>query len=380
MRVALVHYWLVSMRGGEKVLEEMCRIWPNADIFTHIYEASSVSETIKKHKITTTLIQRLPFARRLYKKYLPLMPVALESLDLSAYDLVISSEAGPAKGVLVRPDALHICYCHSPMRYIWDQFFVYRARASLLTKIFMTAALPSLRQWDVSTAARVDHFIANSAFVARRIERYYRRPAEVIYPPVDVERFSISDDVDDYYFAFGQLVSYKRFDLAVEAFSRLKKRLIVAGVGEEAKRLKAAAGPTVTFIGWQGDEEIARLLRRCRALVFPGIEDFGIAAVEAMASGRPVIAYADGGAMETVIDGVTGLHFHEASAPALMSAVVDFEQRMDSFEPKVIREHAKQFASSGFAAKLKAAVIRQFEARNSRDPARRSQATAIRKV
>jgi len=370
MRVALVHYWLVGMRGGEKVLEEMCRIWPKADIFTHVYVPSAVSETIRQHRISTSLIQRLPAAPRLYKKYLPLMPIALESLDLSAYDLVISSEAGPAKGILVRPDALHICYCHSPMRYIWDQYFLYRSRAGLFTKICMTAVLPSLRQWDAATAARVDHFIANSAFVAQRIEKYYRRSADVVHPPVAIEKFSICDDVDDYYFTFGHLVTYKRFDLAVEAFSRLGKRLVVAGTGEEAKRLKAMAGPTIEFLGWQSDEQIARLLRRCRAFVFPGIEDFGIAPVEAMASGRPVIAFGCGGALETVVDGVTGIYFREASASGLAKAVLDFESCMHSFDPKIIREHSKKFESSRFAAKLKAVVAHQFTTRTNRDIAR----------
>lgn len=372
MRVALVHYWLVGMRGGEKVLEEMCRIWPEADIFTHVYVPSAVSDTIRQHKISTSLIQRLPAAQRLYKKYLPLMPMALESLDLSAYDLVISSEAGPAKGILVRPDAVHICYCHSPMRYIWDQFCFYRARAGLFTKFFMTAALPGLRQWDATTAARVDHFIANSAFVALRIEKYYRRQADIVHPPVAIEKFSISEEVDDYYFAFGQLVSYKRFDLAVEAFSRLGKRLIVAGTGEEAKRLKALAGPTVEFLGWQTDEEIARLLRRCRAFVFPGIEDFGIAAIEAMASGRPVIAFGSGGALETVVDGVTGVYFYEPSVPALVQAVLDFESRIQNFDPKIIREHCKKFESSRFVTELKAVVARQFNTRIGREIARYS--------
>jgi glycosyltransferase involved in cell wall biosynthesis len=359
MRVALVHYWLVGMRGGEKVLEEMCRIWPDADIFTHVYEPGAVSDTIKQHKISTSFIQRLPAARRLYKKYLPLMPLALESLDLSPYDLVISSEAGPAKGIVVRPDAVHICYCHSPMRYIWDQFFLYRAHGGMITKLIMTAALPSLRQWDAVTAMRVDHFVANSAFVAQRIEKYYRRASDVVHPPVAIEKFSISDEIDDYYFTCGQLVGYKRFDLAVEAFSRLGKRLIVAGTGEEAKRLKALAGPTVEFAGRVSDEEIARLLRRCRAFIFPGIEDFGIAAVEAMASGRPVIAYASGGALETVVDGVTGLYFNEASVESLTRAVLDFESRVESFDPQIIRAHSRKFDRTRFQVKLKAVVNRQ---------------------
>lgn len=361
MRVALVHYWLVGMRGGEKVIEEMCRIWPDADIFTHVHDPSAISDTINKHKITTTFVQRLPAARKLYKKYLPVMPMALEALDLSAYDLVISSESGPAKGVLVRPDALHICYCHSPMRYIWDQYPLYSAEAGFVTRACFNILLPMLRLWDASSAARVDHFIASSEFVAGRIGKFYRREAEVIHPPVDIERFSTSSDIRDYYLTFGQLIGYKRFDLAVQAFSKLGKPLIVVGDGDDAHRLKALAAPNVTFLGRQSDAELADLLRHCRALVFPGIEDFGIAPLEAMASGRPVIGYGAGGVLETVVDGMTGRFFYEPTAESLAKVILAFEQEMDNFNSRIIRAHAEKFARGRFANELKAAVARQFE-------------------
>jgi glycosyltransferase involved in cell wall biosynthesis len=368
MRIALIHYWLVGMRGGEKVVEEICRLWPEADIFTHVYDPAAISETINRHKVSTTFIQRLPAARRFYKKYLPLMPAALESLDLSSYDLVISSEAGPAKGVLIKPEAVHICYCHSPMRYIWDQYALYRDHSGPVTRAFFSALLPALRIWDVASASRVDHFIASSAFVANRINKYYRRDAEVIHPPVSIERFQVDENVDNYYFSFGQLTGYKRFDLAIQAFTSLGKRLIVAGTGEEEKRLKSLAGPTITFLGWQSDAEIERLLRRCKALVFPGIEDFGIAPIEAMASGRPVIAFGAGGVLETVIDGVTGKYFREATADALARAVLDFECCIDSFNPKTIRSHSEQFRSARFATEFHAAVMRQFSGSRNGSP------------
>ncbi len=360
MRVALVHYWLVGMRGGEKVLEEMCRIWPDADIFTHVYNPAAISDTIKQHKITTTFVQRLPAARKLYKKYLPLMPMALEGLDLSIYDLVISSESGPAKGVSVRPGALHVCYCHSPMRYIWDQYPLYSAGCGFITRTCFRLLLPMLRMWDSASAARVDHFVASSNFVAGRIDRYYRREAEVIHPPVDIERFSVSNDIGDYYLAFGQLIGYKRFDVAVEAFSQLGKRLIVVGDGDESHRLKSNAGPTVTFLGRQSDAEVAKLLRHCKALIFPGIEDFGIAPLEAMASGRPVIGFAAGGILETVVDGITGKYFYEQTAASLAKAVLEVEENIESFNARIIRAHAEKFGRARFSNELKSAVARQF--------------------
>jgi glycosyltransferase involved in cell wall biosynthesis len=340
------------MRGGEKVIEALCELFPQADIYTHVYDPDGISEVIRAHKVHTTFIAKLPAAKRLYKKYLPLMPMALEELDLRAYDLVISSEAGPAKGVITRPGSLHICYCHSPMRYIWDQYHIYRQNTGLITRLFMSTISPALRVWDVSTAARVDHFVANSQFVAKRIRKFYRRDATVIHPPVSVEAFFPANRPGDYYLCAGQLVRYKRIDLAVAAFSQLGKRLIVAGTGEEASALAKLATENIRFVGRPTDEELRSLIANCRALVFPGEEDFGIVPVEAMACGRPVIAYASGGVLETVIDGKTGVLFPEQSVASLKAAIARFEEGEDRFESSEIRQRAALFNGVVFKSKF----------------------------
>ncbi len=328
MKVAIIHYWLVGMRGGEKVLEALCRMFPDADIFTHAYRPKAISDTIRRHRVYTTWISRLPAATRLYQSYLPFMPQALEDLDLSPYDLVISSESGPAKGVIVRPDAIHLCYCHSPMRYLWDQYHVYRQSSGPLKRLLMPPLFHRLRQWDVTSAARVDAFVANSNHVAARIRKYWRRDSTVVHPPVAVADFAPASahEVADFYLWVGELVSYKRPDLAVDAFNRLQKPLVMIGGGPELNRLKNQAGPSIRILGQVPFEVLKSHLARCRALVFPGEEDFGIVPVEAMASGRPVIAYARGGVLDTVVDGQTGLLFHEPRADSLMDAVHRFER------------------------------------------------------
>lgn len=354
MRVAIVHYWLVSMRGGEKVLEALCRLFPDADIFTHVYDPDAVSDTIRRHKIFTTFINSLPFARRYYKRYLPLMPIALEQLDLRGYDLIISSESGPAKGVIPPAGAMHICYCHSPMRYIWNMFHDYRDRAGFVTRLLMPLMAHYLRSWDAVGSMRVDHFIANSRTVAARIAKYYRRKATVIHPPVDVDSFeSVSAaEIEDYYLMAGELVGYKRPDLAVEAFNAMRRRLVVVGGGEMLAEIRKSAGPTVTVLGPQPFAVLRHHYARCRALIFPGEEDFGIVPVEVMASGRPVIAYGRGGATETLTESVSGLFFHEQSAAAIVQAVREFEQM--SFDQDAIREQAKKFDAKRFASEIRA--------------------------
>jgi len=357
MRVAIVHYWLVGRRGGEKVLEALCEIYPQADIFTHVYDAQAMGPAIAAHKVTTTFISRLPFAHRFYKLYLPLMPFALEALDLSAYDLVISSESGPAKGVLTRPETLHICYCHSPMRYIWDQYELYRSTAGWLSRLMMPVIAPFMRIWDVSTANRVDHFIANSSFVAKRIRKTYRRESKVIFPPVTLGDYSVAAaPAEDYYLFLSQLEVYKRADIVIEAANRLGRKLIVVGAGAQEARLREMAGPTVTLLGRQTTEEIARLLQNCKALLFAGIEDFGIVFLEAMASGRPVIAYGAGGALDAVVDGKTGLFFQEQTADSLVAAITAYEAEAQTFDPQAIRAHAETFGTEAFKAKFIEAV------------------------
>ena len=352
MKVAIVHYWLVGMRGGERVLEALCELYPDADIFTHVYEPSEISPTITRHKVTTSFIQKLPFARKKYQSYVMLMPLALEHLDLTDYDLVISCEAGPAKGVISRPDALHVCYCHSPMRYIWDQYHIYRNQAGAITRALMPLMAHVLRIWDVTSAARVDTFIANSSFVAQRINKYYRRTASVIHPPVDTEEFRPASNApatpDAAYLYVGELVSYKRVDLAIDAFNQNGLRLDIIGDGPERKRLQQRANSNITFHGRQSFPVLKQKLAACKALIFPGEEDFGIVPVEAMAAGRPVIAYRRGGALDTVIDGQTGLFFNAPTAQSLSDAVAEMERNHALFSPEQIQHHADTFAKAAF--------------------------------
>jgi glycosyltransferase involved in cell wall biosynthesis len=353
MKVAIVHYWLVGMRGGEKVLEALCELYPQADIFTHVFVPEMVSERIRRHRIIPTFIQSLPRAARMYKSYLPLMPLALEQLDLRGYDLVISSESGPAKGIIPPSDSLHVCYCHTPMRYIWNMYHEYRNGAGTVTRLLMPALAHYLRMWDVSAAARVDSFVANSGTVAQRIQRFYGVKPVIIYPPVDTDAFGVAsaDELGDYYLMAGELVPYKRPDVAVRAFNEMKEKLVVIGGGEMLDRVRALAGPTVTVLGPQRFESLKQHYARCRALIFPGEEDFGIVPVEAMASGRPVVAFARGGATETVQDGLTGVFFTEQTTEAISSAVKRLaSMKVDS---EKIALHAKQFDKERFLRRMR---------------------------
>ena len=351
-RVALIHYWLLRMRGGERVLEQVLRLFPDADIFTHVYDPAGVSELIRARPVRTTFISRLPASRRLYQKYLPLMPLALEELDLSGYDLVISFEAGPAKGVITGPDTLHVCYCHSPMRYLWDLYPQYKRSAGWLSRLAMPVFFPRLRTWDVASAARVDHFVANSDFIRRRIKKVYRRDATVVHPPAPVERFQPSAEVDRSYLWVGELAPYKRADIAVEAFTRLGLPLTVVGDGAMARSVRRGAGANIQFITRLDFAGLREAYAKCRGLVFTAEEDFGIVPVEVMASGRPVLAYGAGGALETVVPRVTGLFFGPQTADGLVEGIQRFEAWLPSFDPRDAIAHAARFSEARFRSAL----------------------------
>lgn len=357
-RVALVHDWLTGMRGGERCLEVFCDLFPDADLFTLLHVPGSVSPVIEARRIVTSFIQRMPDARRRYRHYLPLFPAAIRGLDLSGHDLVLSSSHAVAKGARVPSGALHVCYCFTPMRYVWDLYDEYFGpRAGLATRLLMPPVAAALRRWDRRTAAGVRHFVAISRFVADRIRRAYGRQADVIYPPVDVSRFRVEESAGDFYLAVSALTPYKRVDLAVEAANRLGRRLVIVGTGPEEARLRALAGPTVELLGWRDDAETAELYARCRALLFPAIEDFGITPLEAMAAGRPVIALGQGGALETVVppgggEPATGLFFERQTAESLAATIRLFESGSVRFEPKVLRRRAEAFDRPLFAERM----------------------------
>ena len=362
MRVAIVHYWLVGMRGGEKVLEAICDLFPEADIYTHAYQPSNVSKVFSHHKVTETFIAKLPGGRTNQKMYLPLMPRALESLDLTGYDLVISSEAGPAKGVITHPDAFHVCYVHSPMRYLWDKYWVYKEQAGALQTLAMKIFAPSLRQWDVLSAARVDLFIANSSFVQRRIQKAWRRASVVVHPPVAVDSFLNETPPDDKntapYLFIGELVSYKRPELALRTCQTLGRPLKIIGDGPLESLLRKEASPNTQVMGRLGFDELKNEIASCRALIYPGEEDFGITPLEASASGRPVIALAKGGATETVVDRSTGILFKDGSVTGLQNAISSFESWETDFSPETARNQAAQFSVKRFQLGFSDAVVK----------------------
>ena len=337
-------------------------MFPGADVFTLLSDERFTRSFLPNISVQTSFLQKIPFSFKFHTKLLPLMPAALETLDLRGYDLIISSEAGPAKGVLPPLGSTHVCYCHSPMRYLWDQFEDYQADSSALSRIIFSAVLPRLRTWDVVTASRVDRFAANSRHVQARIKQYWKRESEVIFPPVDLSEFRPNKDRSDYYLMSGRHVPYKRFDLAIEACERLGRRLIITGRGRDTVRLKRIAGHSVEFVDQCSRLDLARYYQNARAFLMPAEEDFGIAPVEAMAAGCPVIALGRGGAMDTVAPGVSGILFKEQTVEALVDAIRDFESCQGEFDPSRIAEQAQRFDTSHFKMKFTEFVWSALEA------------------
>lgn len=354
MKVAIIHYWLVGMRGGEKVLEALCEIYPQADIFTHVYTPEEISENIKKHRITTTFIQKLPFSKKWYPYYLAFMPLALESLDLSEYDLIISSESGPAKGIVPAPSSTHICYTHSPMRYIWDMYHTYWGHSHWLKRFPISLMSHYLRLWDSNCALRTDHFIANSHFIAQRIEKYYRRSSDVIHPPVDIQGFfPIENPSADYYLWLGELNRYKRPLDAVYAFNQSGKKLVMVGDGELSEQIYKEAKSNITLKSKVEQKELLDLFQNCRALIYSGIEDFGIIPVEVMACGRPVIAYNRGGATDSVVQGMSGVLYSSLSPEGLNHGIEEFQSLEKHFNSEQIRQHSEKFSKQRFLTQFR---------------------------
>ncbi len=357
MRVAIVHDWLVTYAGSERVVEQLLALFPHADLFSLIdFVPAHERGFLCGKTVRTSFLQRMPFARRAYQSYLPLMPLAIEQFDLSAYDLVISSSHCVAKGVITGPDQLHVSYVHTPMRYAWDAQHEYLAGAGLNRGVRGMLArwmLHKLRLWDVRSANGVDTFVANSEFVARRIEKAYRRPARVIHPPVDIDAFAARSDREEFYVTASRLVPYKRVDLLVEAFARMPdKRLVVVGEGPQLKSLRAKATPNVSLLGYQGFDVLRSHLERARAFLFAGREDFGIVLAEAQAAGCPLIAYGKGGAAEIVrgpdCERPTGILFNEQTPEAVVDAVTDFEREPKAFSAAACRANAERFSQGRF--------------------------------
>lgn len=360
MRVAIVHYWFVNWRGGEKVVEELLRMFPGADVFTHVVRPEYLACQLAGRKVTTSFIAKLPRAERYYQHYLPLMPLALEQFDLRSYDLVISSESGPSKGIIVSPEARHVCYCHSPMRYLWDMYHDYTSGAGVLKRAAMAYLLHRMRIWDVSTSHRVDEFVANSSYVANRIMRYYRRNASVVYPPVADVAGIYPGAVEEgrHYICMGELVRYKRVDLAIEAARMRNFTLIIIGKGEELEQLQRDAPGNVKFVGFVPDEHIDEYLTGCRGLLFPGKEDFGMVPIEVMKRGIPVIAFKAGGALDYIQEGVNGVFFEEQTAESLVSAIDKFEAC--SLSREAIAYSVEHFSQRSFQHGIRDAVERAF--------------------
>lgn len=354
LKVALVHDWLTGQRGGEKVLDVLCELFPEAPIFTLFHFPGSQTRSIEEKDIHTSFLQSMPFLHKKYRSYLPLFPMAAELFDLQEFDMVVSSSHCVAKGAISRPDALHVCYIHSPVRYAWNQYFAYFAPQKLgfFSRKFIPFSIHKLRLWDVSSSFRVDHFIANSKTTAKRVQKYYRRHADVIHPPVDSHFFQPEGRQEDYFLIVSALVPYKKIELAIQTFNQNGLPLKIVGRGPEYKRLKKMSKPNIHFLGSLDEDSLLKVYQQAKALIMPGEEDFGINALEAQACGIPVVSYARGGALETVLSGETGVFFPELSVNSLLEAL----DRLESikFNKERIRAHAQNFSRDKFKERMNA--------------------------
>jgi glycosyltransferase involved in cell wall biosynthesis len=358
-KIALVHHWLVTMRGGERVFEAIAELFPSAEVFTLVCDRLKVSRTLQERRIHSSLLQRLPRARQWYPYYLPLFPIVTSRIDLRKYDLIVSSDAATVKGVRAG-DVPHICYCHTPMRYVWQGYDTYRRTAGPLGRYALQALRKPLCEWDFNAAQRVTKFVANSRNVQKRIQECYGRDSSVIYPPVDTELFNIAEGngagAAETFLTVSHLTPHKRVDLLVDAFNRCRRRLTIIGDGPERSRLEQRAGANIRFLGAQPDDAVVRAMQQCRAFVFAGEEDFGIVMAEAHASGKPVIALGRGGAMEIVEAGKTGIFFEDQTVESLLDALHQFDR--STFSPAVIRESALRFGRDRFLREI-AEVVAQ---------------------
>jgi len=348
-----VHEWLTIIGGSENVFKEIATLFPKADIFTLVAQPTTIEKLgLTNHKVTTSFIQSLPFAKTKYRSYLPLFPFAIESFDLSEYDLIISSSHAVAKGVLTNSNQIHICYCHSPMRYAWDLYHQYLTEAGLQNGVKGALAkliLHRLRTWDIISSNRVDYFIANSKYIAKRIKKVYGRESQVIYPNVAVEEFDLVEKKDDYYFTCSRFVPYKKINLIVQAFAQMPEKILyVIGDGPDFEKIKKIATSNTILLGYQSFDELKKYMSKAKAFVFAAEEDFGILPVEAQACGTPVIAFRKGGVLETIIENITGIYFDQQSVPSIIKAVNDFENNHNHFDPVQIARHSAQFSTERF--------------------------------
>ena len=361
MKVAIVHYWLIGMRGGEKVLEDICDIYPDADIFTHVYNKKNISNKINKHNIYTTFINHLPFSKTLYKYYLPLMPLSLKLISFKKYDIIISSESGPAKGVRKNINTFHVCYCHSPMRYIWDFYDDYYTSLSFFGKLGLRFFKNYLRKWDAKSSSNIDLIISNSTFVSKRINKYWNKDSTVIHPGIDLNCFSLSNQNKDYYLVLSELIEYKKIDLVVNAFNINKKKILIIGKGPLYNKLFNISNKNIKFLGWQTDEKKSFYLSNCKALIFPGVEDFGIVPIESMASGRPVLAFNQGGVLDYIQKDINGMFFNKQTVESLNHCIEQFEIKENKFIPEKIRDSISSFSNINFKNKFKDIIMSNYK-------------------